>query len=123
MMVAAMAPPILPRMIAQGVLASWFSWPCSGEGESVAPGAPVVELGIGADEACSDPEDEVGELTDCMGGNERDNVLDPGAREVVAKLGAAAAARAGSKRAADGQLPYEIKMRSFTVPCAPDKWR
>jgi hypothetical protein len=32
--------------------------------------------------------------------NERERVVDPGAREVVAKLGAAAAAKAGSKRAA-----------------------
>lgn len=45
--------------------------------------------------------DEDGGITvDWMSENERERVVDPGAKEVVAKLGAAAAVRAGSKRAA-----------------------
>lgn len=49
--------------------------------------------------------------------NDRERVVDPAAREVVAKLGAAAAARAGSNRAAGRQSRY-VLIRS-TIPSTP----
>jgi hypothetical protein len=98
MRTVATAPPTQPIITAQGVSESWFSWPCSGDGESVAPGAPVVGFTI-VDGGWAPDVDEGSEV-DWILENERERVVDPGAREVVAKLGAAAAARAGSNRAA-----------------------
>ena len=93
MRIVAIPPPIQPRMIAKEVWESWFSWPCSGEGESVAPGTPVVES-PNVDRVWAGDEDE-GTGVDWISEKERESVADPGAREVVAKLGAAAAAKAG----------------------------
>lgn len=45
-----------------------------------------------------EPEETDDMLAGLTGGNERERVVGAGAREVVAKLGAAAAARAGSNR-------------------------
>jgi hypothetical protein len=88
-------------MMAQGVSESWFSWPWSGPGWSVAEGSLEVLLEIVADEG--PPLLAVGDEP-LVGGDEEgkalDNVVEPGARDVVAKLGAAAAARAGSNCAA-----------------------
>ena len=51
--------------------------------------------------------------------NDRERVVDPGAREVVAKLGAAAAARAGSNRAPVYRSRY-VLIR-LTIPSTPDE--
>ena len=45
----------------------------------------------------------------------------PGAREVVAKLGAAAAAKAGSKRAAIRQSVLQYTHEGHTFPITPDE--
>jgi hypothetical protein len=58
----------------------------------------VVDFADG-DKVWASEEDEDTE-SDWILENEREMVVDPGAREVVAKLGAAAAAKAGSNRAA-----------------------
>jgi len=47
-------------------------------------------------------------LAELIGGNERERVVGAGAREVVAKLGAAAAARAGSNRSPEISSPTSV---------------
>jgi hypothetical protein len=47
------------------------------------------------------PEERGDVLGELSGGKERARVVGPGAREVVAKLGAAAAAKAGSNRSSE----------------------
>lgn len=51
--------------------------------------------------------------------NDRERVVDPGAWEVIAKLGAAAAARAGSNRAPVYQS--RCVLIRLTIPSTPDE--
>lgn len=56
---AAIAPPILPSMIAHGVPVFWFSCPCSSDGESVAAGAPVNLVSVDEDDGGAAVDEEM----------------------------------------------------------------
>lgn len=114
MLIPAIAPPMDPRMIAHGVpaspLLSRSMESCEGLEVSVslAEGtAAVVLVGIVVlavtkvlGPVLDERAGEVRLVKVDMGGKERLKVVEAGGSEVVAKLGAAAAASAGSKRAA-----------------------
>lgn len=71
-----------------------------------------------------DPEETDDMLAELTGGNERERVVGAGAGEVVAKLGAAAAARAGSNRSSDISSSTSVWICGLTVPIAPyERWQ